>query len=847
MLRKKWNTGWTVSKSGESPMMAAFGAGTGQQELTLPHDAMIHEKRTQETKNQHQTGFYPGGCYIYTKHFEAPEQWREKNIQIEFEGVYQNARVYINGDYAGGHPFGYTNFYIRADDFLKYGETNEIQVIANNSAEEDSRWYSGSGIYRNVNLMEGDFLHIKEDGVRITTMEAEDDLAVLEVEVHLINNGIHTKKVRVHTVFSDQINETCGTEHTPVTVFARQQAVIRQRIQIEHPLLWNCETPNLYTCQIQIEENTSAGEGKNTGNILDEAEEMFGIRTISLSAKKGLRINGKTVNLRGSCIHHDNGIIGACTLERAEERRCRQLKEAGFNCIRSSHHPLSRAMLDACDREGMLVLDELSDCWTRSKNNNDYAMHFPDYWEKDVERLVAKDYNHPSVILYISGNEIQEAAAAKGAQMNREITEKFHALDHTRYVTVAINGLLACMGRMGDILCDITGMTMEQMMQMQAQAAQSPASDAGSDAANGSTDLMKGPMADAFAANHIVTEMLEEFASVTDLVGYNYLTARHAMEHELYPNRVVLGTETLPSDIVRLWKIVKENPHVIGDMTWTGYDYLGEAGSGVFYYDGRQGFMPNWPISVAYMGDIDITGYRRPMSYFREIVYGLRKEPYIAVERLEHYGQKANQSAWIWKDEIASWTWNGYEGKPAVVNVYADADEVELFLNGRSLGRKPAGEENGYLASYEMSYEPGVLSAAGYRAGVTAGICELATASEKVELKVEADREFLRADGADLSYLTVTLVDGEGRQNLQAVKEVTVEIEGAGTLQGFGSADPATENTYDDHTWKTYDGCLLAVVRSGIEPGKIRVAFSSEGCETKQVMIEVKQEGGSQE
>lgn len=842
MLREKWNNGWTVNKSGESPMMAAVSGSVGTQKLlTLPHDAMIHEERTQETKNQHQTGFYPGGCYTYTKYFNVPEEWKEKNVQIEFEGVYNNARVYINGDYAGGHPFGYTDFYISADDFLKYGKMNDIQVIANNSAEENSRWYSGSGIYRNVNLLIGNFVHVKEDGVRITVVEVEEDLAIVEVEVQLVNRGTESKKVWIQTAFSDKNGENAGKETIPVTIFARQEENCRMRIQVENPLLWDCENPNLYICKVQVIENrTVENEEQKTESVLDEACETFGIRTLSMSAKKGLRINGKMVNLRGACIHHDNGIIGACTLERAEERRCQQLKGAGFNCIRSSHHPLSRAMLEACDREGMLVLDELSDCWTRSKNNNDYAMSFPDYWEKDVERLVAKDYNHPSVIMYISGNEIQEAASAKGAQLNRKITEKFHTLDHTRYVTVAINGLLSCMERMGEIICDITGMTMEQMMQMQAQAAAAPASDAGSDAANGSTDLMKGPMADAFAANHIVTEMLEEFASVTDLTGYNYLTARHEMEHELYPNRVILGTETLPSEIVRLWKIVKENPHVIGDMTWTGYDYLGEAGSGVFYYDGRQGFMPNWPISVAYMGDIDIIGYRRPMSYFREIVYGLRKEPYIAVERLEHYGQKANQSAWIWKDEIASWTWNGYEGKPAVVNVYANADEIELFLNGRSLGRKTAGEECGYLASYEITYERGTLTAVGYRDGEVVGNCELVTASEGVELKVEADRSILNADGADLAYLTVTLEDKDGNQNQQTVKEVTVSIEGAGTLQGFGSADPATENSYDNRTWETYDGYLLAVVRAGMEAGEICVTFSAEGCETKEIVLEVK-------
>ncbi|MDL2300979.1 hypothetical protein LJC58_01345 [Lachnospiraceae bacterium OttesenSCG-928-D06] len=579
MIRQKWNSGWRVSKPGDSPMMAAVqGQEAAAETIILPHDAMIHEKRTQNTKNQHQTGFYPGGVYHYTKQFEVPEEWKDRNVYLEFEGVYMNAKVYINGDYAGGHPNGYTNFYIAMDDFIKYGQMNEIKVIANNSMEENSRWYSGSGIYRNVNIMVGNHLHIPMDGVRINTPEVEADCTTVQVEIKLKNKGTGRHKIRLITELCDADGRVAGKENTLVSVFAGQEIPVRQRILLEEPRLWDTETPHLYTCNIRVVEDEQ---------ILDQVTESFGVRTITLNAKNGLRLNGKEVKLRGSCIHHDNGIIGAATLERAEERRCRQLKEAGFNCIRSAHNPTSKAMLDACDRVGMLVLDELSDMWTRSKNNNDYALQFSDYWERDVEQLVARDYNHPSVIMYISGNEIQEAGSTKGAELNRQITEKFHSLDHTRYVTVSINGLLAGMDHMGEIMCSIMGITMEEMMTM--MAAQATAGDGGTDVdqANGSADLMFGPTADAFARNEILSGLLEEFASVTDVTGYNYLTARHEMEHELYPNRVILGAETLPADIVRLWKIVKENPHVIGDMTWTGYDYLGEAGAFQFYYDGR--------------------------------------------------------------------------------------------------------------------------------------------------------------------------------------------------------------------------------------------------------------------
>ena len=890
-------------------MMAAMAGGAGAaEEITLPHDAMIHETRTQTTKNKHQTGFYPGGVYEYTKSFTAPAEWEDGNVFLEFEGVMERARVFVNGDYAGGHPYGYTGFALKLNDFLKYGQPNEIKVVANTSAEESSRWYSGSGIYRSVNLHVGGAVYIPVDGLRIRTPEIEEDCATVQVDVPVANSGAKTRIVRVVTTLIDEQGNTAGAENTKVTLFAGSAPTIRQRILLDAPHLWDVDDPYLYTCCVKVIPDAKAAAGEEAAaepEALDEAVSSFGVRSLSLNAKHGLRINGRGVKLRGSCIHHDNGVIGAVTLERAEEHRCRQLKEAGFNCIRSSHHPVSRAMLDACDRIGMLVLDELFDSWTRTKNNNDYANYFPDYWEKDAELMVAKDFNHPSVILYISGNEIQEAATPKGAEMNRIITAKLHALDPDRYVTVAINGLLACMDHMGEIMCSIMGITMEQMMEMMAAqaAAQAPGAEAsgapqtetasgqeatsgisgdaqetnpssgeedggaaagsageeditehasqyvvdpeedhsqgGVDSTNASTDFMKGPMADAFAANQVVTDLLEEFGSVTDLVGYNYLTARHAPEHDLFPNRVVLGTETLPSDIVRLWKIVKENPHVIGDMTWTGYDYLGEAGSGVTYYDGRIPFTANWPISISYMGDIDLIGHRRPISYLREIVYGLRTAPYIAVEKLNHYGGTGIKSAWPWKDEIASWTWAGYEGKPAVINVYSNAEEVELFRNGTSLGRKAVSEESEYYAAFETTYQPGELKAISYIGGEESGCDILRTAAPEVSLQVQADRTSLSADGADLSFLTVSLADAQGNVNMQAVKTVTVSVEGAGTLQGFGSADYATENSYDSTTWDTWEGRLLAVVRAGSEPGEITVTFTADGCEPVKIVLTV--------
>lgn len=831
MQRVSWNDSWAVLKPGETPLIATvMGTGEGGG-ITLPHDAMILEKKTETTKNQHQTGFYPGGCYTYIKNFTAPEQWRNQNVTVEFEGVYCNARVYVNGDYAGGHPNGYTEFSVCLDDYLHYGEINELKVIANNT-EENSRWYSGSGIYRNVNLLAAGYVHIKNNGVKVLTKNADEELAVLQIETKVENTANGQHKLSVRTEVIDSEGKVVSVDIVPVTIYGREVEAIRQVLLVEEPMLWCPESPNLYCVQVTVEEN---------GQALDSFTDTFGIRTVTVDARRGLRINGKEVKLRGTCIHHDNGVIGAVTLERAEERRCLQLKEAGFNCIRSAHHPMSRAMLKVCDEQGMLVMDELTDCWTRSKNNNDYAEKFPYHWQTDVERMIDKDFNHPCVILYCSGNEIQEASSAQGARWNRLITQKFHELDDSRPVTVAINGMLACMDSMMEIVSDALGIPMEQMMGGAPQEEEQPAGDnsVGSDAANGIAAILKGPAADAMCTNQKMTDRIDEFVSVTDVVGYNYMTARHEFEQTLHPSHVVLGTETFPADIARLWRVVKNNKHVIGDMTWTGYDYLGEAGSNFFYYDGRSGFAPNWPISLACMGDIDIIGDRKPISFYREIVYGLRKAPYIGVEDPVHYGVTPNVSAWGFKDDIGSWTWHGFEGKPVVVNVYSNSDEVELFYNGVSLGKKETGDKHDHYATFECVYEPGILKAVAWRDGRPAEEFQLETAGEKVQLDVRTDRTELKAGGADLAFVSIRLLDEQNRENLQAQKNVTVTVEGAGTLQGFGSADPETLNAYDNNIWDTFHGHLLAVVRTAKQPGEITVTVSAEGCETRKLILKV--------
>ena len=815
MKRESFNTNWTFKKGADG----LFSPPAEVCSITLPHDAMILETRDKDCPNGNMTGFYPGGTYTYKKVFQVPAGDRDLDVIIEFEGVYENAMVYINGDLAGQRPYGYSNFYIKANDFLKFGAQNEISVIARTGAMPNSRWYSGSGIYRNVKIMKADPLHIALDGVRIITKSVDQNLAAIEIAVTVENTGRLSRGARLATVITDSSGHCVASDNSPVTAFAGDTFTVRRQLAVAKPSLWSPDAPNLYYCSCQILDNDKA---------IDEAGESFGIRTISLDTENGLRINGQTVKMRGTCIHHDNGVIGSVTLERAEERRAEMLKAAGFNAIRSAHHPMSKAMLAACDRLGLMVMDEAFDMWTSCKTDYDYANNFGAWWEKDIEAMVAKDFNHPCVIMYSVGNEIFELGSGKGAHLNRMIAEKVRVLDSSRILTNCVNGFLAALPRWHEIIEELA-----------ASGAIAKSADSQKEGVGEINQLMMNIFGnqDKIAGSRQVSEMTEEVFAGLDAAGYNYMVSRYESDRTLYPNRVIVGSETCPPDIGRIWPLVQSNSHVIGDFTWVGWDYLGEAGCGSFDYNGNAGFFKPYPARLAFSGDIDITGHRRPMSYYREIVFGLRQEPYIAVQRVNRYGQKVAKSQWCGNDTISSWTWPGFEGQTAIVEVFSDADEVELLLNGQSLGRQPAGQTQNFIATFETTYQPGCLVAVNYRKGNEAGRMQLATAGGELYLQIDADRFKLKSDGADLSYLMISLTDGLGILNMSRELPVTISIDGAGVLQGFGNADPYGTEDFFSPTKTTFDGKVLAVVRALDVAGEIRISASAPGCETCNVVL----------
>lgn len=822
MLKINFNENWKFVKGCVPSLTTLKIYGKEAETVSLPHDAMIHETPCKTTKNGGATGFYPGGIYTYFKTFTAPMEWQNKTVALEFEGIYEKAMVYLNGALVKTNSYGYSNFYVSLDRYLKYGEENELKVIADNSSEQNSRWYTGSGIYRNVNLFVGELIQIPVDGVRITTLDAEKDFAVVEFVTTVLNQTRQKTKLQVHVEMTDEIGHTIK-DVVHLTAFGSSEYHIRQTVTIQNPRLWSCRAPHLYTCSISITDHEK---------ILDTSHVTFGIRRITVDPLHGLRINREPIKLRGTCIHHDNGILGAATYREAEYRKCELLKKAGFNSVRSAHHPASKDFLDACDKYGILVMDELCDMWTIHKNDHDYAFSFLDEWKNIADKMIQKDYNHPCVIMYSIGNEIQEVGTDRGAEINRTICNYLKDRDGTRYTTNGINGLNAAGANMYPIMQDL-------MPLLNKNASSDKTNDqSGSNAINSFMKLMDGEAGNAFAEHPLMTKVLQESCESMDIIGLNYLTGRHLLDTELYPNKCIVGTETFPADIARLWNIVMKSPQVLGDFTWTGYDYLGEAGCGIFYYDGKSNFGSHFPDRLAYIGDIDLTGYRRPISYLREIVYGLRKEPYIAVERMDRFGMNHSKTPWMLKDNIASWTWKGYEGKPTITDVYSDAEEVELLINGRSLGRKPAGKNVGYVSSFPCKYEPGEIVAINYQNGKECGRHRLLTAGPAVGVKARiSDSSFLK-ESKKTVFIELSLVDEKGTETLTEDREINIESEYGTEIIAVGNADPQTTLSYDSHCWPTYHGRLLLAVRTDGNPGQHTISISLDHQKPERIILE---------
>ena len=758
--------------------------------VDLPHDAMIVEKRNGRCRNGVNSGYFPGGRYIYEKSFGLDAAEIGKSVVLHFEGVYQNCKVYVGDRLAGSHRYGYTAFDVDISDYVKAGN-NTVRVEVDNSLEPNCRWYSGSGIYRPVQLIIREKNHISQ--------------------VYLETVDIYPARIKVDV-------QTTNESDVIIEVYEEKKLVVSGKpgmLEISDAKLWSAETPFLY--KILVKTDT------------DERIIPFGIRKLEWDAKQGLRVNGERILLRGGCIHHDHGLLGACEYYDAEYRRIRIMKENGFNALRIAHNPASQITLDICDELGMYVMNETFDGWYIPKTYHDYSRWFEDDWKQDVTAMVESSRNHPCVIMYSHGNEVSETATERGAEVCRELTDFIHSLDSTRPVTAGVNVLLNVYANMGMGVYRDKGDYRPEPLPRKGGYKEKKT---GSAFFNAMAQKL-GPLMFFMSKGSKGDKACRGAAGGLDVLGFNYASSRYDEDVIKYPDRLMVGSETMVADLPYNWERVKKYPQLLGDFVWSAWDYLGEACIGDWTYHSYKGL----PL-LAGQGMIDITGKPLASMYFMQIVWGLRKEPFIGIRPLNHAKEASSTGAWQFTNAIDSWSWQGYEGEKAVVEVYADAHAVRLMLNGKEMGTKPVKK---YKAIFRLPYQPGTLTAETLdEQGKVVSSHSLTTAGDETVLTGTPEKKVLRANGQDLCYLPIEFTDRAGNLKPYIEQRVEVTVTGAATLAGFGSALCKTDEVFDKPYHHSYRGRCLAVLRARNTPGKASITVKSAGCEPVTIEVEVK-------
>ena len=764
-------TGWTCRHLGDT----APG-----KPVTLPHDAMLAEPRTALSAGGTNTGWYEGYDYEYRRTLTVPENELADTRILEFEGVYHNAEVWLNGQKAAFRPYGYTNFYVDCAPYLHAGE-NELRVIARNADQPNSRWYSGAGIYRPVQLWTARSAHIALNGVKIRTLSL--DPAIVEVRVKTTAPG--TVRLTMDDLPAMQ------QENDGEAVFT---------LTLDNASLWTPETPNLYTCRVNFAD--------------DVVTETFGVRKVEWGTD-GFLLNGKRYIIQGACIHHDNGLLGAVCDPDAVARKVRLLKENGYNAIRSAHNPCSKALLAECDRQGMLVMDEYIDHWYIHKTEHDYVDYFNEWWRQDLTDMVEKDYNHPCVVLYSTGNEVSETAQKRGIALTKEMTDFLHGLDDSRPVTCGVNIFFNFLSSIGfgvysDEKAKKEAERAEKAKQRGEKAAKKKA--VGSQFFNNLAGLLGDEFMKRGATLHGCDVKTRDAFANMDIAGYNYGIYRYKHDLKKYPQRLILGSETFCNDAYKFRELAKQEPRLVGDFVWAGMDYLGEVMVGSWEYaDYAETFDggPGWVSAGS--GRIDLTGKPLGEALYTRVALEADNGPYIAVCPVNHTGDRHSPSAWKMTNAMPSWSWTGCEERKANVEVYARAARVELVLNGHTVGSKTL--KNDCLARFSIPYESGTLEAVSYDAADhEIGRCKLQSAGGTTRLTLDAEEPTVKP--GHLCYIRLRYTDENGITKPLARGNIQVQVRG-GTLVGLGSACPFNKHSYLDNETDTYYGEALSIVRMG--------------------------------
>ena len=753
-------------------------------ELTLPHDWNIEPHPVQDEnhigpfvrgiKDSTSTGNIPGGIGWYSKSFNLDSAYVGNTVFLYFDGVSVQSDVWINNHHLGFHPNGYTPFYYNLTPYLNAADEKNIIVVKTVNTGDNTRWYAGAGIYRHVWLSISGAVYIEPYGVRVTTPKIDSLSSQVDLSIVVQNDMETNADVIIKTVIYDPDGKVAGTSELRKLCPSGEKITPTLFLSIERPKLWSPDTPLLYTACVEVSAN---------GELSDIRLTKFGIRSIHFSADKGFLLNGKETLLKGACIHHDNGLLGSATYDRAEIRRVELLKKNGFNAIRTAHNLPSAQFLDACDSIGMFVIDEVFDMWEHPKRDNDYHLYFDEWSDRDVSAMALRDRNHPSVIMWSIGNEIFERADSTGLAIAERLIATVKSLDDTRPVSQAICALWQVPSQHWDATIP------------------------------------------AFA--------------LLDIGCYNYEWKHYERDHEMHPDRVMAGTESFPREAYTNWRHAVEKPYVIGDFVWTGMDYIGEVGIGNTRY-GEPGERARpvrpWPWYLSWCGDIDICGNKKPQSYYRNVVWGQSN-----LELLVHSpvpdGKVELTSIWGWPDEYPHWNWEGYEDVPMQVSVYSNYDTVLLRLNGHLIGEKAVNPA--LTAVFTVPYQPGELMALGVKNGKEVLFKTLVTTGKPSGIRLRPEQKSVRPDPNDLVYMQIVVEDKSGRVVPDASVTVQLTVSGNGQLIASGNASPDDLESFRNPVCSTFRGRALAILQPGNKPGRMWLTAQADGFPEAKIEIKV--------
>lgn len=784
MRRINLDKDWMFYESEESSGFA-FEQSEGIS-VDLPHDFIVGKPRRADAPGGPANGYFGNGQGVYKKNLDVPAEWEGKTVLMDVDGAYMNLEIVVNNELVGMHPNGYIPYQADITHALRFdGRKNRLKLITQ-SRQPSTRWYSGGGLYRDVCLWVGNPIHVKPWDIFVTTPEITADHAVVRIETELTGTE-REQQVEIECSVMDDNGMVVAQMEKTLKLCGKQKEICQ--LTVDHPHLWNPDDPYLYIYQVIL---------KKEGEVQDTAEDTFGIRVIEADVENGFRLNGKKMKLKGGCVHHDNGFLGACAYPKAEERKMKILKKAGYNTVRISHYPPSLALLKICDRMGMLLMDEAFDVWRVGKMPMDYHLYFEDWWERDIENMVCRDRNHPCVITYSIGNEIVERDGSnQGAVWSARLAAKVREFDDTRFVTSALCGVF-------------------------------PEKD---DEEKNNFEL------NLLLDNSIWNEVTREFCEPLDIVGYNYLKDLYEESHEMFPERVMLGTETHSFTTYDFWQKVEKLPYVIGDCIWAAVDYMGEVGVGKVYWENDQedfSFMVSYPWRTSWQSDIDLTGEQRPQSVYREIMWGNTGKCGIFTTHPKHYGENFRGTDWHWYDVNDCWCFDDrWLGKPVKVDIYGAGDEAEFIVNGKRLGKK---KMDRLMATMDIAYVPGTLEGIVYLEGKEISRCRLVTPGTPSRLVLAPEDKVLKADGKDLAYVRVVLEDEDGNRLTHDEREIHVDVSGAGTFLAVGSANPCTEDHITAKECHLYRGTAIVIIKSKIE-GETRITVTADGVEKGTCMI----------